>query len=263
MRHIFVFFIVLLSLSCSAEVSNGPADKEFWNLVADFEANLNNQTVAKKDLIELTKLAGLLQDKLVSIELFLRKVQFFKAYSSLEELNDYLNYNFNVIPKKHNSYLELYTDRILLLELLGENAKAIELKGLFEDSDDIVNKRYALALSLSIHSTEQNYISLEEICFSECNFSLYHISKMEYLKVSKNFEALEKYSTELLELALNEKLIVDDIFFGRYVMAYLGVALNNKSKEKAAEYFFEQSRIGISKSSYVYARLENVSSYAF
>ncbi|MGX5202762.1 hypothetical protein [Aliikangiella sp. IMCC44632] len=260
MRHIFILFTVLLVLSCSSKDSIRTAEREFWSLVVDFDSNFENRTASKKNIIELMRLSDLLQDSTVSMTLFLKKVKFLKAYSSLEELNEYLSINSGVIEKDNFGFLDLYVDRILLLELLGNKSKAIEMKNLLEMDNDSVSKSFASATSLFMNPSEENYRSLEEICFSICDFSFYHISKMEYLKANNKFEDLEEYTMEYLALAANDELIFPDYHFVRYVMAYLSVVLKNSSQEKQAKHIFEESKLGISEGSYVYAILEKISS---
>ena len=190
----------------------------------------------------------------------MRRIQFLKAYSSLKDLNIYLTTNLKIISEKHNDYLKLFTDHIVTLSLLGSKEKANEMEKLLKESDDKAVRSYALALSLYLHPIESSYNNLEGHCSINCNFSLYHISIMEYLKSNEKFEELEKYSKNLLNSLLNKELMVDGVFFDDYVMTYLGVALKKLSNDEMATYFLEQPNKNYSNKSFMYTRLKKISS---
>lgn len=258
MKYILAVFSTILCLSCGAEMSNTSAEKEFWELIADFELNFKHEEVTEESLEKLAFLATEFDDSLAKKELILRRIQFLKAYSSLEGLDFYLTTNLKMISEKHNDYLKLYTDHIVLLSLLGSKEKESRMEELLEQSDDKVARSYALALSLYLRPTESSYKNLEGHCSANCNFSLYHISIMEYLKSNKKFEELEKYAKFLINSLLSKELMVNDVFFVDYVMTYLEVSLKNLSKDEMAAYFLKQSNKNYSDKSFMYIRLKKI-----
>ncbi len=260
MKFFIAILFTILALSCNAEFSKNSAEKEFWELVADFELDLKHKEIAEKSLKKLSFLATELDDSLSKKELVLRKVQFLKAYSSLRDLDIYLTTNLKTISEKHNDYLKLYTDHVVLLSLLGNKVKESKMKELLEESSDKVVRSYALALSLYLRPTESSYNNLEGHCSVNCNFSLYHIAIMEYLKNNEKFDELERYAKSLLSSLLNNELMVNNIFFGDYVMTYLGIALKKLSKDEMAAYFLKQSNKNYSNKSFMYTRLKKISS---
>ena len=260
MKYIIAVLSIILTLSCTAEVSITSAEKNFWELVADFELNLKHKDVAEESLEKLAFLATKFDDSLAKKELILRRIQFLKAYSSLGDLDIYLTTNLKTIPEKHNDYLKLYTDHVVLLSLLGSKEKENKMEELLEESGDKVVRSYALALSLYLRPTESSYNNLEGHCSANCKFSLYHISIMEYLKSNEKFEELEKYAKRLLNSLLSKELMVNDMFFVDYVMTYLGVSLKKLSKDEMAAYFLKQTNKNYSNKSFMYTRLKKISS---
>ena len=259
MKYIFTSIFIFLTLSCSAESTQEKSEKMFWNLVADFEENFNDKEITEQNINELARLAVLADDRLVSIEVFLKQVKFLKAYSSLDTLNNYFISNFNMISENHIDYLKLYTDHVVLLTLLGNNDKVKRARALLEKRDNKANTSFVLALSLYLHPSKANYSNLNRHCLSKCNFSLYHISKMEYFKSNQEIDELESYAENLLNLLLSNELMVDDSFFVDYVMTYLGIALKSQSKNEMASHFIEGAVKGFSKNSFVYTRLKSIS----
>ena len=251
-KYILAFFTLIVVFSCSAKPpSESMSEREFWNIAANFDGTLSEKETALAVLKRMEELVITFDGPLAKKELILRNIQFLEIHSSLEKLDNYLQGNLSKISKGHNDCLRLYTNYLILQDLLKKQAAEQEVC----KRDDSSWQSYHLALSLYLEPGEEAYRLVKDHCEARCNFGLLHIAMMEYFKSQQNMAALEQYAKRLLDSLLDNTLIINDFDMARFAMAYLSFALKMQSDKEAAAFFMNKSVEHISEASFIYNML--------
>lgn len=251
-----MFFLLLLF--SSPLIAQQSYEDQFWDLVASFELNIRDKEVSTMNIEKLTKIVDKFESPLARKELILRNVQYIKIYSNTEKLRNYLELNLDSISKSHYDYLTLYVDLIMLLESTGDTEKVLAMKKNLSNLPNKYAKSFYLALDLYLTKKTSAFEKLKEHCFDGCNFSLYHLSILKYLKNQKNNKLLHSYSENLFKKLYEKTLFVDDIFFSNYLMAYMSVSFSIFNEKDSADLFREEAFLGIENRSFVYMMLKNI-----
>jgi hypothetical protein len=257
MRYFIAVFFLIITFNSNARIPNISAEDTFWKLVADFELNLKDKTHAQSSIEKLALLLNEFDDVDAKNELIFRTVQFLKVHSTIEELDDYMMKNLRDIPHNHYSYLKLQTDYVVLLDFIGKDKEKTKMLEVLNSKNSSENQSFLLALNLYLDQEFDSYEKLNYHCSNICNFSLYHIAIMEFLKANKKYVELDIYAKNLLNLMIGKKLIINNIFFSEYVIAYLSFALKNLSQADLAKSLIDRSIESVSDQSFVYYRLKH------
>ena len=251
---LLLLFNIAFSLNASEHTET--PEEQFWELIADFDENLFYKDFAGKDLQELSYLINKFDDATAKTALLLRKIKYLKVHSTSQELDEFLSQSFALIPERHFHYLGIYTDYVWLQSSLDKSSRVESMRRQLEEvSIDGVDS-FKLALNLLLSKDTLDYEVLETHCSNECNFSLYHLSIMEYYKRNEDIERLKSYAGDLFRSYIKKELFISDAFFVNYLLAYLSVI--NQDDKDASAFFREESFKYVSKGSFVYLRLHEI-----
>jgi len=232
---------------------------EFWLEASTFVEVIEDRGNAYSKLTKLSALSKpILESSLVRLQLFEVNVQYLKIYGSLRELENYYNKHLHHFSEGHVFYISYYADYIMLHQLLNKSSELKKLLGELKTNPADSKNIFYLAINLFLNSKKKNYEKLMEVCSNECNFSLYHISIMQYLKSNEHYKELEDYAKNLLNGLISNNLMVSNIFFPQYVMAYYSFASKKMSKDDLSKKVFASSIEKAGEGSFIYKQLVNI-----